>query len=418
MALLALLIFFPLLTGTASAEKGDITILNASERSKQAPLDLPAMTLRPADLTGEGMGDFGQSFGVLTSDAHEASEFVAYSDIDPESDDITAFADADAERYYIQEIDDSHYDEGEGTIFYNIKVVVLILEYNEAGDAGNGLDAMWHVWSSSDTLLEKRLNEKIGDDAFYLEGEGVDNYSGLPTERTLLVFQQDNIVAGILTYNSNSDGTFNQDINEALGHTVLQRVADGLDGNHPGLSSTIVRLDVPAIGSFYDTYGTISGEVVCPTEVLVADECASFQDLVDDYNEIDRYNLMVNILTDDDDADAFVSVTLRTFEDEESAEARFDELSESWTTDSTDLEDLDFGDESIRWSEESDTVTSETVLVRLDDTIFEISQRATYAIDPEGLQELASFQISCIEGNASCIDPIAIPDSLLPPTKR
>ena len=413
-----MLILFPLAAGSASAQKGSVPVLDGLGRSNQAPLDLPAMTIRPADLSDEGMGNFGQSYGVLTNDAREAGEFVAYSEIDPESDDVTAYVEAGAQRYYIQEIDDSFYDDENEGVFYNIKVVGLILEYDTADDAGNGLDAMWHVWSSSDTLLEERLTQKIGDDAFYLEGEGIDNYSGLPTERTLLVFQRDTIVAGILTYNSNSDGAFSQDINEALGNTVLQRVEAGLAGNHPGLGSTIVRLDVPAIGSFYDTYGTIAGEIICTSEVLVASECESFQDLVDDFNEVDRYNLMVNIATDNDDASSFVSVSLRTFEDEESAEARFDELSESRTTNITDLGDLDFGDESIRWSEDLETVTSETVLVRSGDTIFEISQRATYAIDPEGLQELAGLQVSCIEGNASCTEPVAIPTSMLPPGNR
>lgn len=425
LALLMALLLVPLLTGGASARQADVGRAAGFGQQNQA-LDLPAMALRPDDIADAGVEGFGASFSVLADDADEIEEYIAYSNIDPASDDAAAFAEADAERYYVLDLDNAVPDaEGEWT-YYTKVVETLVLQYDDEDDAAAGLAAMEAVWGDSDSLSSSNLSADFGDNAVYFEGTGIDNYTSQPTERALLLFQRDTIVAGLLIYDSDADNTFDQDRTEELGRVLQDRVDAGLAGNTPGLGTNVVRLDVPALNSWNDHYMTIDGTILCTSNTTAKGDCDLFQETVDDFNEVSRYYLYHRIAGDVDlgEPESYIQLSLRTFEDEESAALRFAEMSGEFPDGAPDLEHLDIGDESIRWSRENEDFRFEELIVRAGNVVLEVRHSTAYALaeelgwtfdpSPAALQEIAELQVACIEGDASCAEPVAIPDGMLP----
>lgn len=88
------------------------------------------------------------------------------------------------------------------------------------------------------------------------------------------------------------------------------------------------------------------------------------------------------------------------------------------------VRDLDLGDEAIAWSITGDERMHEILLVRSGDAIFQMRHSTEYALaadqgwtfepSADALEELAVIQIACLEGTASCADPVAVPEGMIP----
>ena len=72
----------------------------ASAQAVDTPLDLAAMSLRPADLEAERLTGYGMSWSLLGPDSETLAEFVEGWEWDARVDDGQAFREANADRSY------------------------------------------------------------------------------------------------------------------------------------------------------------------------------------------------------------------------------------------------------------------------------------------------------------------------------
>lgn len=219
-----LTLLFMLVFVTAS----EASIVSAGP-SPAVHLDLAAMVLRPSDFVAVGIGqecsrEISATRGIPV--VHIGEPLAPSGGAIP---DRGAMAASQAERIQFTHHAATHRTGNacEQRQFRSSAV----LEYRNETAAATGMDAMYNVWADSTKLVETKVTERIGDDAFYMEG----SFRGPDREteytRAMLVFQSGNIVSVIVITSASSVAMPDQADVEALGLIQLGRIRSELNGD-------------------------------------------------------------------------------------------------------------------------------------------------------------------------------------------
>lgn len=398
----------------------------AVARRGDPPLDLPAMALRPVDFADEGRDGYGQSFSYMTDRQKKAAAFIQSLELDAGSPDGDIVSGTGAERSYLLQLGRLAPEESEMAL-YSQAAISFVLEFDGDGEAGDALQEMEERWLDAGYLDSVRRAQRIGDASFYLEGDAINPNSGNASDRTMLVFQVENIVAGVIVINFTDDDPPTQDLTENLALRQADRIQAVIDGDEGGgLSHMTLRLRVDGNDAWMDSYLAIDGEWFCEDgNAAEPGRCDERQDEVDD-RQIENYYYVQQRVAGDwelEMPESYAWVFLRNFSSVEAAKADFQRLHAPDPGDKV-MTDLALGDEAFGVLTPGDSWVNYTVIIRVGDMIATVGHRTETAFAAEqgwvfepseaGTLQLAEHQAACMDGTESCAKPVRIPREMIP----
>jgi hypothetical protein len=395
----------------------------ALAQQDEAPLDLPAMVLRPDDLVDQGLEGFGLGFSLLTYQPRTIGEFIEdWGGWDAAFDDRAAFLGADPERVYLLHLS-LPAERGDGYSYANALVVPFVMEFGNRRAARQGFDAMAEAWATSITMEEARIAQDLGDDQVLLLGEAINPNSGNAFPRANLLVRADELVAGVVVLDFSRRAGPTAEMVEALGERLLERVEEGRETPNAGLGVSIVRMRVPGEDVWQDYYIVVDGQAL-RFESHADDDYAQWQEQVAAEGVVDRYYLQQRVAGDfeSEEPEAFYEGGIMRFEDEAAAQRTFHDIATNFSPEET-VEAPALGDEAMAFrftvGEGLDSFLKYRVFVRVGAQVFFVSHGTETAradamgeaLEPsdEWMHELAALQLDCIEGEASCAEPLRIP---------
>lgn len=211
---------------------------------------------------------------------------------------------------------------------------------------------------------------------------------------------------------------------EALAERQAERIEAVLDDGAPGLSTRIVRLNIPGENMVEDAYTVRDGEALRrANETLTAFETA--QEIADDAEMIDQYRfeqLVLGDLTTSETPMSFYSGRLTTLPDEDAASdymaAVIDRLGESGVEELEAAEDVpSLGDEAAAFTyqytrSDGNDFNVYRLYMRVGDVVVNFGLATTEEPDIEDMNELAELQVACLTGEEDCLDPVRVPAGL------
>jgi len=382
------------------------------------PLDLAAMTLRPADLEAQGLDDYGMSWSVMGANSRTVAEFVDAWGWDDAVDDGMAFREADADRSYLLHI--SQDVESNGWVYSPHLVASFVLEYDDADAAEEGFAASVEVWDNTLEVTDAEID--IGDEQVLIAGTGTDTSNSERYERMLLLYRVDNLVSGVSMHDFANEDAPTQEVVEALAETQAGHIAAAIDGDAPGLSGQVVRFRLDGRLSNWDYYTAEADQAVRLNTVDESDdEYAERQAEYEELGLVDRYHLE-QIVAEESPAGAvyaWFNATIDRFESEDAAsEFLVNVIEDDGTAEMVNAPDL--GDETVAYTSVTPSGNDRyRIMVRTGDIVF----RLTHVVDtdaagntlepaPDAINDLAERQLACIEGERSCERPVRLPDEM------
>jgi len=392
-------------------------ISSAQSAQVEAPLDLSAMMLTPADLEKAGLEGYGIRGGWTDTLDDELVGLLAGGSLG--ADEVEAIlSDPGLIRSRVLQLDLPSMEDPDYTAR---RVTLYIDEYTN----NEGLDDVIELYTSLPNTEELEGEERIGDQSrlisYTAEGDGYTS-TGM-----MLAFSLDNLL-GLIDVQDFDD--YRPDIApeigeiESLALLLEEQMADVVDGGGPGLDSRVLRLE--SDGSdvrYYEDFYTRIDEESLANYGETEDQIEEHQDVNDVAGVIDAYSVEQQIGSDGQGAITFRS-GLRSFEDEDAASA--------WLQDPPELADVagdqpaaedvsGLGDEAITWSfttESADPERTEdafwtaTAIRSGADVALVLVARWGDQLPADIVDELLVLQEECLD-EATCTGEAPAPDELL-----
>lgn len=397
------------------------------------PADLAAMTLHPTDLEAAGLTGFLLDAAMYSVDPDDVADWYNALPYDAATDDGMAFSDAAPPRAHANTL---YQPLPEDPTLASYTVLSFAFEYGSRRDARDGLTAIAETWLDADTADEQQLRADLGQDQVLVTSTGSNPWEPEEIDRASVVFRQDNLVGGIILLNYLNDDARagSQPVPAAVDtiHDLAQTHADRMtavaDSGGPGLSATMLRLDVPLEQRWRDFYWTADGIPTCPKHVteLEPGTCTTLQDGAATRGETSQYLVETRGIVQADTGDMQHAIRLYviTFVDDDAAGAHFAGLPETIANGGggsfVDEQPLDLGDDAMalswetfdqQWHGREVTVLADNSIIRM-----QIIAQAGMGDDVTGdLMDLAELQLACLDGETSCAEPVPVPEHLIDP---
>jgi hypothetical protein len=420
-----------LLLAPLSAEAQEPTP-DTSPPAAEAPLDLPALTLSPADLEAAGWPGYGESTGYLAvgpdsvADAFVGGGLTTAEEEARIADELRA---AGIERFYARWLGHADPDTGETTR----EILSYIEEYPDAAGADAGFEIIQAASMAVDPTAQRIAGTRTIGERSQITLYGATEAAATPAATPVdaagsgplwldLAFRLGELNAGVALIDYTGQQPSVADV-EALADLLLAKIASEREQETAGLSFQTLRL-ADAIGSF-DAYVRQNGETIA----FVGDTEADRQERAALYGSAtDGYRVVQYIAVDDDagfDDDPLAQALLLRFADEAAASAYLAELpalvdaDPTFETVTTRAAAPDLGDESVGVAyttagPDGGTNHQERVAVRDGADVITVIVRALESAPPvAAVDTLAAAALACLESDGWC-PPVAIPDGLIP----
>ena len=401
----------------------------ADARRAEAPLDLAAMALTPADLEGLGLEGYGSDFGDLLTLQAEAEAIAATGDMS-EAEATELLEDAGFVRSYSVRTALAQVQGGSGT-YPTRGVFCHIYEFADEDGAEDLFSFLAGV--DIEDVDEVDGTETIGDESVMTRWAWTDSELGDPVASLDLSFRTGRVFGKVHVWDVARDDEDEEPVEpevneiEVLANRLFERVEDGLDGDlGSGLSNRVLRLAVDSHSANVneDRYMALDGQALrsyAESDEMLADDV----EWVDDAQLVDVYTFEETIPAGRkaDEGDPYLLTRLFRFEDPNAAEewlagdgpfatlAAAPPVTEVEPRD--EIEDLGDGT-AVAYVEEEwhgSTMTGYAVFVLVDDTVAEVWLDSADGIELDTVVELAELQVECLE-DGGCVEPMEAPDDL------
>ena len=395
---------------------------------RSSEVDLPALALTGNDLIGLGIAGYGAKSSYSTAKADDAHAFLTHWGMDELNDDGAIMGDAGADRFYFQILSREYVNTSINDVLTRSLVFDAILEYTDEDAASDGVQALTDGLMAAGSLSVAGPNTGIdADEVVLLTGTGKtpNPYKAADTfPRANAILRSGNLVAvtALLAYDV-------ADVTRSDFEGLLAIQADRLaEGDGPGLSAHLLRLDVPPADASLDTYTALDG-VALPGSATweTADAFKARQKSATDSGLVAsmHYEVLTYRTQDGDPGPyAFFNVFLYEFPSRRDARLAFDDLLGQYLDAGFyEYGGPELGDESAyiyRGPDNSEQGQEYAVaLVRMGTTFF-LLRHLTKAAEtdqpgvvlhasPEGVITLAEAQADCLDDAETCVDPMPVP---------
>lgn len=421
----------------------------ASSLAAQAPPDLAAILLMPADAEAEGRPgmQLGEGRSFMTIEEAMAPQTYAYSRVQmnlsrlPGAEGV--LRDAGWQRFH--EVTLMVMGTSNGAEVSVLDVVSSIEEYATADGAARAFDALADqeaLWTTIDrTVNVESSAAPVGEQSIAWSSTGTSDVSGDPVAATAQMVRVGNRIVSTAMIDYTSPYSVDPLELERLTNRLLARVdqlgtagqpcltagSTGIraefgnrTGQHlPGLSSCVLRLTRDEALPNRATYTFLDGTAVhIWTET--PEEFAERQAELETAGVRDEYQ--IQYIVSRGGARAFYNVYITSHRDEAAAASRFDGLEERLRADSEQLPGLSFvpgmptaGDASATysWTTPSTGYAVTSSAVRIDNVVVTVRISQTDAPIPAVTQSLLSSQVACME-TGDCTQPVPVPPEVVP----
>ncbi|HEY8446774.1 MAG TPA: SH3 domain-containing protein [Thermomicrobiales bacterium] len=382
----------------------------------ETPVDLPALTLVPADIQEDGyrlvdgqMATFDPSSATLAEDAAAIADLRG---TDEEIDELIPFLETIGWRRHYQAL--LAQPRSEGSDRFRRSITSFITEYADSDGAAidfillqnASVEAGHTDVPGTRTFADISRISRVSDS----DPDTGEEYAALD-----LVFRHGRLIAGVSIVDFNGEEPTIAEI-EALAEILLERIEAGSQDAEPGLSDAVLR-PAPASGSAFgytaEYYERVHGEAVplfseSEEEAEERDERHAAAGITDIYR----------LEAESDDGSYAYSATLARFADAESAGAWLQETPDRLAADPgplaaiTAMSGTTIGDESLTFSYEYplDGVAARGYLIvaRVDAQVATIRLDALPEAPLSAVEELAAVQVDCLAAG-SCPESREIP---------
>jgi hypothetical protein len=391
----------------------------AAPSSNDLALDLPAITLTPADLEDVGLDGFGANYGAMTfADAEIAS---AAERLEIDEDEV---AEVLEESGFQRRYDSYLYlpeENGDPGSPAEMLVASYVLEFADA-DGAEAAFAFLEDESADPASEDVDLSTDLGDDAEATIAEGEDPDTGDPLLQVDITVLTGNLHVGVALVTWTGDEP-DQDVAEELAARLLDRVEEAEESEAPALGNQILRLTGDGIETTTDGYTIRAGEAI-PRYGERTRDTRTRTRAAENIDQTDGYALAQLLLPGESgpEEDIWYQAEALHFSDEDAAEDWLANT-EDRIEDNSAVADYDiltdaptYGDESITYITTIETdagdVEFHSVTIRVDATIVLIDMSGPDAPSAAAVESIAAAQAECLEAGG-CTEPMVVPDELL-----
>jgi outer membrane protein assembly factor BamB len=392
----------------------------AAQGGAEAPLDLAAMMLTPADLAEEGLEDFGVGAGSVANAEEAAIGIAEFRDV-PEEEVIDVLKDAEFVR--VHEV--SLYlpsDPSDPASPASTLVSSYIWEY----ETREGANAAWDYLEDEASIEGAEDIEgaesfgEISEITFY---EGEDAVTGAPYQTLDLTILLDTLQVGVAIYAFDGEDEPEVEQVEALAEVLLDRVEAVREEGGPGLSVAVPRMTGVGVTTTNAAYVILDGDALTSYVESRQDRrararVAANQDVTDEF----LFEQTLDLGSDGTDAGVYYQAVLVRLTDEDAAASylegavgQLEQDAADGLLDDLEIDELEAGDEALITSSSfasgEDRYESVKTILRLDSTVAILNLVGTGDIPLEAAEELAVVQAACLE-DGDCLDPIPVPGAL------
>lgn len=386
-------------------------------RKVAEPLDLAAMVLIPEDLAAAGLDGFYVEASFQAHEPELIADWSALTPLDEATRDVDAFRAAAPARGNVSHLYDISKTEPEMSGYV---VISFAFEYSSSRDARAGFNAMTDIWLESETMAEQQIPLVLAKDQMLVVGTGSNPWETEEIDRVSVAFRDGNVVGGIILLSFlNDDPPVGQRIlppaPEAiveLAKTQITRTEQVVQSGGPGLSTTILRLDVPIGDRWGDNYIAMDGLSICRQtfQLVGPDACEESQAKLDERGEVTRFRNRQLVRADNilGDPLGYYANVIITFKDETAAEAymaSYPDVLAEFEGNPADLimHEVKLGDEAIgsTWTLPNDEWLLSQINVRVSNTVIRMEHqvrndsRSVWAPEiPEDLTILMETQLA------------------------
>jgi hypothetical protein len=385
--------------------------VRAQSAGDERSLDLPAMTLTPADLEEAGFEHYRLNFGVLLG-ADEAVAAIAEDQDVRKSEVRDLFEETGFARWYESAL---YLRPDEEDLQGEVDSIVrsYVLEFADEAGAADAWEFLEDE-SADDTAKDIGRVESFGD------ASEATRYRTGDIEAIDLTFRLGNLHGGVLLVDR-TGGTPATDDVEALAALLIGRIERVLDEGGPGLSGRTLRLTGDEVEASVDNYLLIDGEAIHFYHESEAD-LRGRESEAEEFGQTDEYDVwqLLSPLGAGLEDDVWYFVAVSRFADEETAsdwlagiEARVEdndglagfEIDESAPV---------FGDQSVTYTVEQveHPIAYRNLSLRVENVVADISLQGPEAPDVDVVEEVAGLQTRCLEAGG-CFEPQEVPDGLV-----
>jgi hypothetical protein len=401
---------------------GAVAPASAYQAENPEPLDLGAMVLNAADLAGLDLDGF-RVRGSQAIDSFElATRYAAQLGGDPEKLE-TAFDETSIVWSYDAALDLVPEPDDPASVTTD-RVFSFITEHVDADGAATDLTLRTGGTDSDDAIADAPT---IGDESILTRFTGRTNdESQLYVTGLDFTFRVDRVVAGVqlLAFDDRADEVDEpaQKIAEALADRLLERIELGMDGETPGLSTQVIRIQLPGggAGGTLDMYELLDGSIF----PYIGKSDASLNELteqVEDYEIMTRYRVEQPLSSEtgavNDPEGPYLVLRVSQFGDDLQAAG--------WVSDAADRMEADpdmisveivddtntLGDAFLGVAYEIDygdvTVSGHAVYLQFGEIAFSVEVDNA---ELDSVIALATAQLECLE-DGECLAPIPIPET-------
>lgn len=389
--------------------------------AEDAPLDLAAMVILPADVEAEGLEGFGIGNAMMASTPDAVAEYWAYWRGDEDGATADALDEADPERVYILNLALPG-EEGDPFSGTSQSVRPYIMEFADEDAAEDAFPVLAEGWATGD-MEDVSTDAEIGDETFLVDGVGSEPSDEDEFERTELMFRVGSLISGVSVETFTVDHP-EQEVLEALAERQLERIETVLDEGAPGLGNLVVRLDIRGENAIWDSYSVRDGDALRwyddTDETLDA-----AQEWVSDNGIVDEYVLQQVVVGHPPEWDepplTYLLAQIIEFEDEDSAAdfvaTSVENVEASSFTNIEEVEDVpEVGDEirgfTYKHVNQDVSFNDYRIYAHVGSTFFTIAINTTEEVDFDAMNDLIELQAACIEGDESCVEAIPVPEEL------
>ena len=384
-------------------------------QGEEAPLDLAAMALLPADLAAEGMDGYAVDTGRTLTAGNLAAGLAA---IRGESAEETEeqLVEAGLQRAYQLALDlpaDSPDDEDQ-PLASVVSVVYQFADEDGAEEVFDGLAGFVTGFPEGEAVRA----DTVGDASTLVRTE--DDSDEIAFTALDLRFRSGNLVGTVVVRAPTEDEPTAEDA-VALGERLVDRMDDVRQDGGPGLSTqAVLLLRDGDLLSLADGYQVLDGDLIPAYGETKEERETRAADLGD---ATDAYRVFQVLSPADDGGNpTYYQAVLRRFADEETAAAFLDDVPDRIADDDR-IEDAEVSEDapvrgdgavSVSYTVAGADLQARLVIVRLGGLVASVGLLASEAPPADAVADLAEAQLGCLEGSA-CPEPIPAPEGLEQP---
>jgi len=385
-----------------------------------APLDLAAMTLTPADVDDADLIWQGaQDYGLALSMAMNLDDYLTYlythADVDQREDDVRNTLDeAGFARAYQAWLSPMTVADGDA----ERTVVSYTVEYADAEGAADAFEFTQDETAAGDATDLEELDQ-LGDESEGTLIAGDDDETGEPYALLDTTVLLDRLHIGVMLLDWGGAEP-NVDDAEVLIEALLERVETVVNDGDWGLSNQVVRLTGDTVSPYADAYLLRDGAAT----LLYNDEIdeRELEEIAEEMGQTDEYRVRQRLMpaNDDPDDDAWYYLSVLRFEDDDAAEAWIEERPDAIENydafedvEFADEDDVDIGDAAFSYTAVSVNTGTHfhNITFQLGDLIIVLDLSGPTTVPAEAVLAVAEAQWTCLEIQ-NCAGPMELPEPL------